>query len=420
MDATAVLPKPAPAAPNYAQPHDQDASPEEFAAHLPREEDTRPAPRRADTDKTASEHATTDKDAAPAEEATATKPDDPTSEACASMTTPMAPVDVRPQNSVVTFDLSALLAESSGATSKVAETAGQKAPTQKSAEVATPQTPTAAAAPAQETPAGAEQAPVAAPVSAEATPVPKPSVDALALPGALAVAEARPQPKLRAGRAEAAAESTGDVKSPAAAPATPVAAAAKGATKVETATAIQATAGASATRETTSNADTMPVSDAAPAEHRAHRLNEAAGPQGHRATTPAALVAQHIIRRFDGKSTSIDVRLDPPELGRVQVSLEVSADNKVSAVVAAENPATLADLVRSARELERALQDAGLDLDGGGLSFDLADRGENAQNDNAGSGGRNAARTDGRDAAPVASRPFGLESWRGARVDVMA
>jgi len=103
-------------------------------------------------------------------------------------------------------------------------------------------------------------------------------------------------------------------------------------------------------------------------------------------------------------------------------SLEVGADNKVTAVVAAENPATLSDLVRSARELERALQDAGLELDAGGLSFDLAERGENASSDNAASG-KSSGRGEGGGetlAQQPVSRPFGLESWRGARVDVMA
>ena len=106
----------------------------------------------------------------------------------------------------------------------------------------------------------------------------------------------------------------------------------------------------------------------------ARRAAEAAPLAVHRPPSLAATVAQHVIRRFDGKSTSIEVRLDPAELGRVSVKLDVGADSRVTAIVAADNPATLSDLMRSARELERALESAGLELTQGGLSFDLSDR----------------------------------------------
>lgn len=422
MDATAVLPKPAPVAPTGAQSQEQDTSPEEFASHLPPEEDVRPAPRKPEPRKPAPEADA--KAPEPADEAAAAKPDDATTENCAALSTPMAPVEVRPQNSVVTFDLSAVLAaQAQAAPATAAPKAETKTPAAAATPVAAAQTPAPdanAAAPQQQQ--AADAAPPAAPVAQGAPQQQRTPLETIALPGAQAQAETKPPPKLRAGRTDAATDIAAEGKTPAAAQGAPMAsAAAKGATKVETATAVQAVAGSAASEKTTSNADAAPLADAAPAEHRAHRVNEAAGAQGHRATTPTALVAQHIIRRFDGKSTSIDVRLDPAELGRVQVSLEVSADNKVTAVVAADNHATLADLVRSARELERALQDAGLDLDSGGLSFDLADSGANAKGEDGGGSGRSAsARTDAtRDASPVASRPFGLESWRGARVDVM-
>lgn len=416
MDATAVLPKPAPIAPTNAQGAEQDTSPEEFASHLPPEEDVRPTPRKPEPRKPAPEQTAATSDTT--DDTVATKPDDATTENVAAMSTPMAPVEVRPQNSVVRFDLSAVLAQQAQAGAPAAPKAGAQ---DKTAPAPASQTPAINANAQPQSDAGVAPAPetaqAVAPQQAQRAPL-----ETIALPGAQAQSETKAPPKLRAGRTDATTEITADGKTPAAVQGGPAAAtAAKGATKVETATAVQATAGASAAKETASNADAAPLSDAAPAEHRAHRVNDAAGPQGHRATTPAALVAQHIIRRFDGKSTSIDVRLDPAELGRVQVSLEVSADNKVTAVVAAENPATLSDLVRSARELERALQDAGLDLDSGGLSFDLADSGANAKGEDGASNGRGAsARTDAtRDAAPVQSRPFGLEAWRGARVDVM-
>lgn len=239
----------------------------------------------------------------------------------------------------------------------------------------------------------------------------------------LPTSEARAMPRLRAGRGEATDNQGAETRPAASVTSAPSATAQASATRVQTVSAVQATAASTPTLEKAATADAMPVGEALPAEQRAHSVNEATATQaGHRTTTPAALVAQHIIRRFDGRSTSIDVRLDPPELGRVQVSLEVGPDNKVTAVVAAENPATLSDLVRSARELERALQEAGLELDAGGLSFDLAERGESASSDASSSGKGPARGENGTEsqASPPVSRPFGLESWRGARVDVMA
>lgn len=160
------------------------------------------------------------------------------------------------------------------------------------------------------------------------------------------------------------------------------------------------------------------LAEAAPGEHR--RIAESGHVPVHRPPTPAATVAQHIVRRFDGQATTIEVRLDPAELGAVHVKLDVGADARVTAVVAADNPATLADLMRSARDLERALESAGLELASGGLSFDLSDR-QSAGDPNADSEGASATLASASkeaEAAPPASRPFGLEAWRGVRVDM--
>ena len=117
------------------------------------------------------------------------------------------------------------------------------------------------------------------------------------------------------------------------------------------------------------------------------------------------------------------MRLDPPELGRVEVRLEVSRDHRVTAMIAADSPQALSELARHARELEQTLQSAGLELSEDGLSFDLRQGGEGEadgeQNGHAGAGGA------GDDAAAAsetqtAARPIGLERWRGVRVDLVA
>jgi flagellar hook-length control protein FliK len=139
-----------------------------------------------------------------------------------------------------------------------------------------------------------------------------------------------------------------------------------------------------------------------------------------RAMPAAAQVAREIVRRFDGDNTTFELRLDPPELGRVEVRLDVSRDHRVTAVISADSPHALTELSRHARDLEQMLNDAGLQLSDSGLSFDLRQGSEErADSGNASSSGRAA---DGGDDAPqqisTAARPLGFERWRGVRVDV--
>lgn len=138
-----------------------------------------------------------------------------------------------------------------------------------------------------------------------------------------------------------------------------------------------------------------------------------------RAAPAAAQVAREIVRRFDGETTRFELRLDPPELGRVEVRLEVSRDHRVTAVVAADSPQALSELVRHARDLEQVLQSAGLQLTENGLSFDLRQ-----SRDEGGDGERSggSAGADGQEQlteTPATARPIGFERWRGVRVDLM-
>lgn len=154
-------------------------------------------------------------------------------------------------------------------------------------------------------------------------------------------------------------------------------------------------------------------------QQSAHAQQTAAVDHSATRIAPAATqVAREIVRQFNGETTTFEMRLDPPELGRVEVRLEVTRDHRVTAVVAADNPQALTELARHARELEQTLQSAGLELTDNGLSFDLRQGGEGDAEAGDGSG-------DGRDTAnaelepPVTqSRPLGYERWRGVRVDL--
>jgi hypothetical protein len=67
---------------------------------------------------------------------------------------------------------------------------------------------------------------------------------------------------------------------------------------------------------------------------------------------------------------NFSIRLDPPELGRVEVNLNVNAQGHAEAEFSADRQQTLELLQRDASSLERALKDAGLNL-AGGLAFSL-------------------------------------------------
>jgi flagellar hook-length control protein FliK len=84
-----------------------------------------------------------------------------------------------------------------------------------------------------------------------------------------------------------------------------------------------------------------------------------------------AQVAAHVAQAAVEGNDRINIRLSPSELGRVDVRLEFTPDGRIQAVFAADRPQTVELLQRDARELERALQDAGLRADSGSLSFNL-------------------------------------------------
>lgn len=90
---------------------------------------------------------------------------------------------------------------------------------------------------------------------------------------------------------------------------------------------------------------------------------------------PINLIAVNIAHHASQGTNRFQVRLDPPELGRVDVKLSVDGDGKVSASLTVERPETLDLLQRDARALERALTDAGLSTDKDSLNFSLKDQG---------------------------------------------
>ncbi len=86
--------------------------------------------------------------------------------------------------------------------------------------------------------------------------------------------------------------------------------------------------------------------------------------------TLAALSAQ-MARRLDDGITRFELELNPSELGRVDVRLEIDASGGIRAAFTFERPSSASELGRRADELQKSLESAGFNLSGG-LSFDVA------------------------------------------------
>jgi flagellar hook-length control protein FliK len=85
----------------------------------------------------------------------------------------------------------------------------------------------------------------------------------------------------------------------------------------------------------------------------------------------AAQVGLHVSRLAQEGKTDFIIRLDPAELGRIDIKLEVGHDGRIQATLAADSAPVVDLLRRDQASLERALSDAGLKTDQGSLSFNL-------------------------------------------------
>ena len=90
---------------------------------------------------------------------------------------------------------------------------------------------------------------------------------------------------------------------------------------------------------------------------------------------PVSAMAVYIAGQAQNGAKRFDIRLDPPELGRVEVRLDMTREGQVTTHLVVERSETLDLLQRDARHLERALQNAGLDTSEDGMTFSLKDQG---------------------------------------------
>ncbi|WP_181708071.1 flagellar hook-length control protein FliK [Chthonobacter rhizosphaerae] len=92
-------------------------------------------------------------------------------------------------------------------------------------------------------------------------------------------------------------------------------------------------------------------------------------------TVPMGQLGMEIARQALAGETSFQIRLDPADLGRVDVRLELSESGEAKAHLTVERRDTLDLLSRDQRALERALREAGFEAKDGSVSLSLRQNG---------------------------------------------
>jgi len=163
-----------------------------------------------------------------------------------------------------------------------------------------------------------------------------------------------------------------------------------------------------------------PLAAAAP-QGATHTGDPAATEHRARAAAIGEDVGIAIVRHADsGSGDVLVIRLDPAELGKIEVRLRMDEARQLSAEVTADQPATLDLLRRDSDNLTRALNDAGFRADDQSLRFDSRGFGQSDQQ--AQQGRRIASRAylnDG-DAANAQSTPTPVQVRSSGRVDLVA
>jgi flagellar hook-length control protein FliK len=134
---------------------------------------------------------------------------------------------------------------------------------------------------------------------------------------------------------------------------------------------------------------------------------------------PLAGVAIEIASNAIEGKNHFDIRLDPPELGRIEVHLDVDKDGNVTSRVIADRSDTLDLLRRDASGLERALQDAGLKTADNGLQFSLRDHSTGQQQSNGSSNTTQLVVEDNTlTSIDIAQRGYNRLAGQGSGIDI--
>ena len=128
-----------------------------------------------------------------------------------------------------------------------------------------------------------------------------------------------------------------------------------------------------------------------------------------------------IARRLHAGGDELTVRLNPVEMGRIEVRLSFDDRGSLRAFVAAESPAALDMLRRDSADLGRALTDAGVRADAGSFRFDSrSGSGEGGQFWQRQQQGGAQQRSSGHASLGADADPIYRPLRNGGRVDLMA
>jgi hypothetical protein len=131
----------------------------------------------------------------------------------------------------------------------------------------------------------------------------------------------------------------------------------------------QVAADTSDSSDNTADPDSTPVSlpFAPAAASTADSTPGDAAPQVSNQTV--ANLAAQMAPKLEARTSRFDLQLDPAGLGKVNVSVRIGPNGRLSADLDFERPQSAADLGARSDELQNALAQAGFDLTGGGLRF---------------------------------------------------
>ncbi|MEM6781742.1 MAG: flagellar hook-length control protein FliK, partial [Pseudomonadota bacterium] len=127
----------------------------------------------------------------------------------------------------------------------------------------------------------------------------------------------------------------------------------------------------------------LPFTTTSQAAHMITHAQQQAG-QPHPASEMVSARLQQAAQNGEQRLT---LQLDPAELGRLEVELVFSKEKTLKASILIEKPETFFMMQRDSGLLERALQNSGLELDGNGIDFELAEDGSAFEQNNEGEGG---------------------------------
>jgi flagellar hook-length control protein FliK len=105
------------------------------------------------------------------------------------------------------------------------------------------------------------------------------------------------------------------------------------------------------------------------------------------APVPLSGLALQIAASASSGKSRFEIRLDPADLGRIDVRIDVDRNGQLTSHLTVEKPETLSMLRQDAPQLQQALDDAGFKTGSGGLQFSLRDQSSSGQNSGNNTGG---------------------------------